>query len=413
LKPEPRNQPKPTHDAHAPASVQELIPFAALSAAYFSHIGTVNTFISLWLKELGYGVAVIGLIASIQSFTRLAAPYAWAWLGDHTGARAKLLRIASSMALLASLGFFWPQAGPLWLMLCLLFMYLNNSALMPMSESALAQVVTRGGVLDVKRHGRVRLFGSLGFMLTVLGAGAFFENFGMRWFPWLCALTLLGLVMACWQIPELREEGASAKDSPPVWQKLRQPAVAWFFASMALHVLSHMSLYVFFSLYCDDLGYSKTLIGMLWAASVLVEIGWFYTQGRWLPRFSLTAWLMISAGTAMLRFLLTAGLGDVLWLLFAAQAMHAVSFAAHHTACTALISHHFPGSLRGRGQALYTVIGYGVPGVLGSWAGGLISEAHGLRSVFWISSVIALLAMLCAFKVWRLHHPKPKTNADH
>lgn len=411
MKPEPRNQPKPTHDARAPASVQELIPFAALSAAYFSHIGTVNTFISLWLKELGYGVAVIGLIASIQSFTRLAAPYAWAWLGDHTGARAKLLRIASSMALLASLGFFWPQAGPLWLMLCLLFMYLNNSALMPMSESALAQVVTRGGVLDVKRHGRVRLFGSLGFMLTVLGAGAFFENFGMRWFPWLCALTLLGLVIACWQIPELREEGASAKDAPPVWQKLRQPAVAWFFASLALHVLSHMSLYVFFSLYCDALGYSKTMIGMLWAASVLVEIGWFYTQGRWLPRFSLTAWLMVGAAVALLRFVLTATMGDVLWLLFVAQVMHAVSFAAHHTACTTLISHHFPGNLRGRGQALYTVIGYGIPGVLGSWVGGLISEAYGLRSVFWMSAGIALLALACAFKVWRLQHPRQTVSS--
>ncbi|NJS36634.1 MAG: MFS transporter, partial [Brachymonas sp.] len=73
--------------------------------------------------------------------------------------------------------------------------------------------------------------------------------------------------------------------------------------------------------------------------------------------------------------------------------------------CTALISHHFPGSLRGRGQALYTVLGYGAPGVLGSWAGGLISEAYGLRSIFWVSSGIALLALLASIKAWRLHHP--------
>lgn len=228
------------------ATTRQLIPFAALSAAYFAHIGVINTFISLWLKEIGYGMAVIGLIASIQSFSRLAAPYAWAWLGDHTGERARLLRMASCLALFGSLGFFWPEGGALWLMACLLFMYLNNSALMPMSESALAQVVTRGGVFDVKRHGRVRLFGSLGFMLAVLAAGAWFERDGMRFFPLLAAVSLVMLVACCWRIPDIREEGAHAKDAPPVMQKLLEPKVMWLFISIGLHVLSHMGMYVFF-----------------------------------------------------------------------------------------------------------------------------------------------------------------------
>ena len=383
---------------------RQLIPFAALSAAYFSHIGTVNTFISLWLKELGYGVAVIGLIASIQSFSRVAAPYAWAWLGDHTGRQAHLMRVSSCLALVGSLGFFWPEGGALWLMACLLFMYLNNSALMPMSEAALARVVTHHGVLDVKRHGRVRLFGSLGFMLTVLAAGAWFEAFGMRHFPALCVLTLIVLVACSWQVPETRREGKQGDAAPPVWPVLRQPRVTWLFISMALHVLSHMAMYVFFSLYCDELGYSKTTIGLLWATSVVIEIGWFFSQGRWLPMLSMPAWLMVCAAVAAVRFAVTARLGDTLWLLFAAQCLHAISFAAHHTVCTALLAQHFPGNLRGRSQALYSVLGYGVPGVLGSWAGGLISQAYGLSSVFWISSVLALVTAACALKVWRLHH---------
>ncbi len=395
-----QDSPATTHTT----SIRQLIPFAALSAAYFSHIGTVNTFISLWLKELGYGVAVIGLIAAIQSLTRLTAPYAWAWLGDHTGRQAHLLRISSCLALLGSLGFFWPQGGTLWLMACLLFMYLNNSALMPMSESALSQVVTKNGVFNVTLHGRVRLFGSLGFMLTVLAAGAWFEIFGMRHFPLLCTLTLVVLVFSCWQVPEMRVRQAQDV-AAPVWPVLRQPQVAWLFGSMALHVLSHMALYVFFSLYCDELGYSKTTIGLLWSVSVLIEIAWFLTQGRWLPRFSMQAWLILGAAVAVARFAITAGLGDVLWILFAAQCLHALTFAAHHTACLSLLAQHFPGNLSGRSMALYTVIAYGIPGVLGSWAGGLLSQAYGLRSLFWLSSGIAVLAMLCAFKVWRLQHP--------
>jgi MFS transporter, PPP family, 3-phenylpropionic acid transporter len=388
--------------AQAATTTRQLIPFAALSAAYFSHIGIVNTFISLWLKEIGYGVAVIGLIASVQAFSRLAAPYAWAWLGDHTGRQAHLLRISSCLALIGSLGFFWPEGGALWLMACLLFMYLNNSALMPMSESALSQVVTQNGVFNVKLHGRVRLFGSLGFMLTVLAAGAWFEAFGMRHFPLLCMLTLVMLVISCWQVPEMREATAQ-EAAPPVWPVLRQPLVAWMFVSIALHVLSHMAMYVFFSLYCDELGYSKTTIGLLWAVSVIIEIGWFFTQGRWLPKLSMPAWLMVGAAVAAFRFAMTAGMGDVLWVLFAAQCLHAITFAAHHTACMALLAQYFPTNLRGRSMALYTVLGYGIPGVLGSWAGGLISEAYGMRSLFWISSAVALIAAASAFKVWRLH----------
>jgi PPP family 3-phenylpropionic acid transporter len=207
-------------------------------------------------------------------------------------------------------------------------------------------------------------------------------------------------------MPDTREAShhrdAGALSIRPV---LAQPQVRWLFASMFFHVLSHMGIYTFFSLYLDSLGYSKTMIGMLWAVSVTVEIGWFFTQSRWLPRLSLTAWLVLCAGVMAFRMAVTAGAASVLWLLVIVQALHALTFAAHHSACIALLSHHFPGNLRGRGQALYTVVGYGVPGVIGGLLGGLLSERYGLASVFWATSGIALVAMACACKVWRLHHP--------
>ena len=172
----------------------------------------------------------------------------------------------------------------------------------------------------------------------------------------------------------------------------------WFFVSVFFHVLAHIFIYVFFSLYLDALGYSKTAIGLLWAVSVVIEIGWFYSQGRWLPRFSLTGWLVAASGLMVLRMALTAGAAPVWPVLLLAQALHAITFAAHHTACIALLSHHFPGRLRGRGQALYTVIGYGLPGVIGGLGGGLLSSALGLASVFWLAAACAAVAMGCALR---------------
>jgi PPP family 3-phenylpropionic acid transporter len=168
---------------------------------------------------------------------------------------------------------------------------------------------------------------------------------------------------------------------------------------------------VFFSLYLDSLGYSKTMIGVLWAVSVAVEIVWFFTQSRWLPRLPLTAWLVACSAAMVLRMTLTTVWADVLWVLLLAQAIHALTFAAHHTACIALLSHHFPGRLRGRGQALYTVIAYGFPGVLGGLLGGVLSERWGLQSVFAISVLTSLVATASAYKVWRLQHPAKAQDA--
>jgi PPP family 3-phenylpropionic acid transporter len=224
----------------------------------------------------------------------------------------------------------------------------------------------------------------------------------MRDFPAWTLVTIAAVAVSVWQLPDLKEAVPAHETRLPVLPVLRQRPVQWFFAALFFHVLSHIGIYVFFSLYLDSLGYSKTLIGVLWAVSVIVEIGWFYSQGRWLPRLPLAGWLVLCAGVMALRMVLTATFASVLWVLVLAQALHALTFAAHHTVCIALLSHHFPGRLRGRGQALFTVIGYGFPGVLGGLVGGLLSSKYGLAHVYWASVATSLVATGCAFKVWHL-----------
>ncbi len=388
---------------------RHLFAFSWLSASYFAHIGFFNPYLPLWLKELGLDLVTIAVLTSVQSATRLFTPYLWGSLGDRSGERVRLLRYGASAALLLSLGlWFGADGGVVLLFLVLLLMFSHTSGMMPMSEAVLAQLVSQGGTFDPGRYGRVRVWGSLGFLATVLAAGWWFERFGLRHFPAWTLGTLAAVAISVWLLPDLRDPpSASEEPRPRVWPVLRQPAVRWFFASVFFHVLSHIFIYIFFSLYLDSLGYSKTTIGLLWAVSVVIEIGWFFTQGRWLPWFSLPAWLVFAAALMALRMGLTAGLPLVWPLLLLAQALHAITFAAHHTVCIALISRHFPGRLRGRGQALYSVLGYGLPGVLGGLLGGVISSASGLASVFWLSGACALVAGLCALRVWRMQPRQP------
>jgi PPP family 3-phenylpropionic acid transporter len=375
----------------------QLAPFAALSASYFAHIGFFNPYLPLWLKDLGLSITVIGLLTAVQAATRVLAPYGWGWLSDHTGERVKLLRFCAGAALLCSAGLL-VQGGVMWLAFVLLLMFIHTSAMMPMSEAALAHLVSTGGDFDSRRYGRVRLWGSLGFLVTVFVAGAWFEHQGMQSFPSWAVGSLVALNLSVWWLPKQREP-AHHTDAPlPVMDVLRQPRVQWFFATVFFHVLSHIGIYVFFSLYLDELGYSKTMIGVLWAVSVAAEIVWFFTQSRWLPKFSLSGWLLLCAGAMVLRMGLTTWAADWLLALLLAQLLHALTFATQHTVCIALLSAYFPGRLRGRGQALYASIGYGVPGVLGALGGGALSDALGLSAVYAVSIGTAAVACGCAYQ---------------
>ena len=387
---------------------RQLVPFAALSASYFAHIGFFNPYLPLWLKDMGLSILAISVLVSVQAATRLFAPYGWGWLSDRTGERIKLLRYSACAALVAATGL-WFDGGVQWLFLVLLVMFTHTSAMMPMSEAAMAHLVTQGGVFDARRYGRIRLWGSLGVLVTVLAAGAWFEHDGMHQFPAWTVATMLAVTVSVWFLPDLKEAVPEHAQHVNVMPVLRQRAVQWFFAAAFFHVLSHIGIYVFFSLYLDSLGYTKTMIGLLWALSVIVEIGWFFTQSRWLPRLSLTAWLMVCSAAMVLRMGITASSAQVLVWLLVAQALHSLTFATHHTVCIALLSKHFSGRLRGRGQALYTVVAYGFPGLFGGLAGGVLSTHFGLVSVYWASVVTSLLALLCAFGAWRHQHLRSAT----
>ncbi|MDH4135009.1 MAG: MFS transporter, partial [Gammaproteobacteria bacterium] len=209
---------------------RQLLPFAALSATYFAHIGFFNPYLPLWLKEQGYSLLVISLLTAVPSLTRLVGPYAWGWLSDHTGERVKLLRYGASAACVAALGL-WVEAGVWWLALVLFLLFVHTSAMMPMSEATMAHVVSSGGGFDARRYGRVRLFGSLGFLFTVFAAGAWFEHFGMHHFPAWTVLSLALVVGCVWWLPDIKEAIAPHEKKRPILPILRQRPVQWFFAS--------------------------------------------------------------------------------------------------------------------------------------------------------------------------------------
>jgi MFS transporter, PPP family, 3-phenylpropionic acid transporter len=389
------------------ASRRTLAASAALSCAYFAAIGGFQPYAPLWYKELGLSVFAIGVLVSLQSWTRLFAPYAWGALADRTGRRVQIIRWASLISFVAGIGFLLPTHGGL-LAASVFLMFTFNAAIVPLTETVVAaQLMTADGGMDAKRYGRVRVWGSVGFLASVALAGWWYQQFGMRAFA-ATTLAMLGLIaVMAWRLPLQPIMTQAHEAGPPIGQVMRRPEVRWFFGGVFLTVLAHAALYAFFSLYLDSLGYSKGTVGLLWAVSVVVEIVWFAFQGRVLHATSLHQWLIVAALLTALRFALTAGFGASLWVLLLVQATHAITFAAQHTVCIALVTRYFPGQLRGRGQALYSVLGYGCSGVIGGIGGAWLASRLGYAAVFWAASVTALGGAWCC---WRSHQMKIRST---
>lgn len=366
-----------------------LARLAVLFASYFSYVGLFAPYLSLWLNGRGFSPAEIGLLASPMQWTRVVGPPVWGALADrnHPDRLPKML-VACSMVALGFAGlllFEWS----LWPLFAVLFaMSFFVSGLVPITESLTIKVT--GG--DLGRYGRVRLWGSVGFIVAVLLSGWLFDRVGIEALPFGLVLVLALVVLAARGV---RAETVSAEQTTKLSYKeiLARPTVKGFLLASFLMLLAHAPLYTLFSLWLEQKGYSRTEIGLLWTLGVLAEILIFQFQRHFFSWFSVaTIWRLSYAVTALRFVLISISEGGLLILLLA-QAMHAVTFGLHHSASVALVRQWFPQAAQVRGQALYTMAAYGLGGSLGGIAAGSIWEAFFPEAAFWAAALAALLGL--------------------
>jgi PPP family 3-phenylpropionic acid transporter len=180
---------------------------------------------------------------------------------------------------------------------------------------------------------------------------------------------------------------------------LRSPEILAFFFACFMMQASHGAYYAFYSIYLEVNGYSKTLIGGLWALGVIFEVLVFLIMHHLLHRFGVRRVLIASLILAVIRWLLIGGFPDQLWILVLAQTLHAATFGTFHASSIHLVHHYFTGHFQGRGQALYSSLSYGGGGALGTLLSGYLWSDAGPGVTFVIASFGALLGTVAAW-IW-------------
>lgn len=369
---------------------RQALQFSLFFFAYYGYIGVFSPYATLYFADKGLAAPQIALLMSLIQVLRIFGPAAWGWIADHTQKRARVLQVAALASALLFCGLSFGSSFT-HLLLVMLAVSVFTSALAPVSE-ALMMTEMKG---DLTHYGRLRLWGSVGFIAAVSLSGYLLDWYGIGMFPWVGLLLLaavfgvsLGLRESA---PAILQSGA-----PSVRQLLRRRAVLAFFASTFLMLAAHAALYVFYSLYLEQIGYGTGMIGMMWALGVVAEIVFFYFQAPAFARFGVQKLMLASLLLAVVRFAMIGALAHSLAALVAAQILHAATFGIHHAASVAMLQRWFAGPLQARGQALYTSISYGLGGSLGGLALGFSWDKYGAASVFWVAAIFALAAAVCA-----------------
>jgi PPP family 3-phenylpropionic acid transporter len=361
---------------------------------YFAYIGAFGPFFAVYLAAVGLTPVEIGAVMALPQATRIVAPHLWGWLADAGGRQARLVRATALAGTVCWAGLFASTAF-LWICLVVLAVGFFLSAALPLVE---ATTLTHLGE-QTGRYGAIRLWGSVGFIVAVVGVGYALDHFPAGALLWIVAGSLAGTLAFAWLIPDAPRAPHPA-DGQPIARVLGRPEVAALIAACALMAVAHSPYYTFYSIHLVDHGYGKGLTGWLWALGVVCEIAVFLRLPRLYAAFTLRGILIASFALAAVRFLLIGWGAESLALLLVAQALHAASFGSFHAAAIGLVHRFFRGRHQARGQAIYGSLTFGVGGALGSVASGYVWQPLGAGLTFTAASACAFAGMLLLW--WKL-----------
>jgi MFS transporter, PPP family, 3-phenylpropionic acid transporter len=362
-----------------------------LSRFYFVYYFFVGVFVPYWalyLQSAHFSPVEIGILMSIFQITRIFAPNFWGWLADHTAKRAIWIRLNAVLGVMGFLAVFWAQG--FWPMLFVMgALSLFTSSIMPLSES-----LTLAHLANTKGHySRIRMWGSFGFIAASIVLGYLIDWTGISSLLWAILIVQITLFLLTFSLTEVNI-APHHTDHFTVWKILRKPAVIALLLGCALMVSAHGVLYNFYSIYLAEHGYSKGMIGWLWAVGVICEIVVFMFMPVIMRYFSLKVIMLVSLGLAVVRFVMIGVAVDHLIFLLIAQSLHAATFGSFHAATVEVVAQFFNGRHQAKGQAIYNSVTYGLGGAIGGIAGGYALQGLGGELTFLLAATFPLMGFV-------------------
>jgi MFS transporter, PPP family, 3-phenylpropionic acid transporter len=363
--------------------------------SYLAALGGFSPFFGPFVTARGFNEWQLSVLMSVWYGARMLAPNLWD-LGVSRAAYPIYWLRAGALATLLFTALFIPLL-PFWGMVMVMVGYAGVfNALMPQFEALTLQHLAG----QPERYSGIRLYGSIGFLLVVLGFGALFRELDIRLLMWVMLPLTLLLIWASFtnDYPSNRQaktqRTALKRGRLASWKRVLTPSM-WAILWIGLcNQVAHGPLYVYFSVYLLGHGFDALQVGLLWALSVVCEIAAFTLMRGVLKRYSLPALVGVSLLVGALRWLAIGGFPDSGWVIAIAQCTHALTFAVMHAVCMQTIAQGQASVDFGRAQALFYSVASGAGGVVSALIAGGVWNYFGDQFSFYVAAGFSLLALL-------------------
>ncbi|MEM6050347.1 MFS transporter [Erwinia sp. P7711] len=361
--------------------------FGLIYFSMFSFIGIHMPFWPVWLEYKGISPSGIAVLTALSFALKIVFTPVVSKIVDRTGQRREAV-IVLACGLFTSIILFSQTDSFIPIMLMTILSFACWSPIMSLAES-LATVTAREQKFD---YGKVRLWGSVGFMAVAIFSGKLLEHFGEPALLWsICGAAGLLFISSC-LLPKVSVSMVKNKDvNTSIFFKSKW--FIWFLIATTLIQGSHAAYYTFGSIYWRAEGLSDQIIGLLWGSSMAVEVMVFAFGRSILSRLGPVNVLAIGGAAAAFRWLVI-GSNDNLILLLIAQCLHALSFGACHFAAMQIITDKVDASLSSTAQGIYSAFSMGLGmGVFVLLSGPLYSSLLG--GTFYVMSAVSLSGTVC------------------
>jgi PPP family 3-phenylpropionic acid transporter len=342
---------------------------------YFSIIGVYVIFLPKILAMIGYLPSEIGIIFASAPLVRFIVPFAFI---NGLKLNTFSFNIALFIMLSASISFYFSIDNFYKLLFSNIALGVGLSLVLPYIELISLNHIGK------EKYGKIRLFGSLGFILVALVLVKYLSSPDIA-LTYLLSLTSITVFIAFFIAKKFKDVLDNTQSITNDINLLKD----WkLWAGLTFMQISFGAFYNFFTIYETDNSVSLDMTIYLWSFGVVVEVFMLYFQGKFL-RNNLLFILKLTTSITVIRWLLLFLYPDTIYILFFSQSLHAFSFALFHSAAISYLFQLY--KHKSLAQQFFSGITYGGGAFIGALGAGYIYELYPSYLFLWASSM-ALLA---------------------
>jgi MFS transporter, PPP family, 3-phenylpropionic acid transporter len=384
------------------------MPLAArLRLFYFLYYGAVGAnlpYFAAYLRGLGFSGEQIGTVQMIGPVLAVPVALGWGTLADRLGAPGRALAVACAGS--AAFALFLPLARtPLALAAVVLGQSLGERAVVPLADAATLEWARRSGG---PAYTRIRLFGSLGFVVVAQALGLLLAARGDRpadaAVPLVIVTCVAGYAFAAQRLP-LPAPATAARPHPrEALALLRDPRLVTLLLACGLHWAACAPFHLLFGVLVRDLALPASVTGLAMATGVGAEVLALLAYPGLARRFGTRALFAVAFGGTALRWALVA-MARGAPALIGLQALHALTFGLFWGASMQALTALVPPRLRATGQALYSAVVFGVGNAVGYLlAGAGYDRLGGVGPLFAWAAAVEVIPLLVTLGLNTMRH---------